>query len=141
MRILKMTLMFCCLMLIAVAASAADYNYISSADLKTKIEAQTPLHVLDIQVEEEFNAHHLSGALKTTAYPVKSDADRAKLEAILGTLQGDSAPIAIICPKGRGGAERSYDYLLGRGIDRSRLFILAGGQGGWPYPALLKQGS
>ncbi len=108
-----------------------DYRYISAADLEARLKADLPTHLVDIQVEEEFNQHHVKGAIPTYAYPVKSETDQAKVAAVLEKLQGDSAPVVIVCPRGAGGATRTYDYLLSRGIAAERLLILEKGQGGW----------
>ncbi len=89
--------------------------------------------MLDIQVEEEFSQHHIDNAVATYAYPVKSDTDKQKLQAVVGQLQASKEPVTIICPRGGGGAKRTYDYLKEQGISESRLLILEGGQAEWPY--------
>lgn len=114
-----------------------DYRYYTADQLKKNLEAKSPLVLLDIQVQEEFDAHHIKGALATYAYPVKSDEDTAKIEATLETIQGTNTKVVIVCPRGGGGAERTYDYLLMNGVDQTRLFILENGQEGWPFDELL----
>jgi len=126
------------LLLTATTAMATSYQYLSPADTKDMLVQQQPMTLVDIQVEDEFTQHHLPGALATYAYPVKSAADRAKLEAILSQLQGDDA-VVIVCPRGGGGAKRAYDYLLEEGVAEKRLFILENGQQGWPYPEHLAE--
>ena len=37
----------------------------------------------------------------------------------------------IVCPRGAGGAKRTYDHLLQQGIAAERLLILEKGQEGW----------
>ena len=123
----------------AVAQAEGKFNYIAPADVKAKMAAGAPLHLMDIQVEEEFAAHHLKGAYKTTAYPVKSAEEKAKLDGFVALAKKDAAPVVIICPRGAGGAERAYDYLKAQGIAESRLLILEKGQAGWPYPELLEK--
>ncbi|MEN8687113.1 MAG: rhodanese-like domain-containing protein [Desulfuromonadales bacterium] len=112
-------------------ADDGRYNYISAADLEARLNAKLPTHIVDIQVEEEFAQHHIKGATATYAYPVKSDADRAKLDHIVGQIEGDNDPVVIVCPRGAGGAKRTYDYLLQQGISAERLLILEKGQEGW----------
>lgn len=113
------------------------YQYYTAEETKKFIEEGKDWIMLDIQVEDEWNAHHIEGAIPTYAYPVKEDADRAKLEAILPQLEGDKE-ILVICPGGGGGATRTVDYLVSKGIDAKRLFILENGQSKWPYDELLE---
>jgi len=122
-------------MFLAGSLFAADpprqYNYISADDLEARLTAGQPTNIVDIQVEEEFAQHHIKGAVPTHAYPVKSDEDRAKLSPLLERLESNSDPVVIVCPRGSGGATRTYDYLLSQGISDDRLLILEKGQGGW----------
>lgn len=123
----------------AVAAEKGSYNYLTAEALKARIESKQALTLLDIQVEQEFGEHHIPGAVPTYAYPVKSDEERARLDGLLPQLQANGDPIVIVCPRGEGGAKRSYDYLLGKGIAPERLLILEKGQEGWPYPELTEK--
>ena len=107
--------------------------------MKTKLATNTPMLLVDIQVKPEFKQHHLPGAIATYAYPVKSDSDRAKLEATLPELKDSNNPVIVICPRGGGGAKRAYTYLKEQGVDEKRLFILEKGQQGWPYADFLAQ--
>lgn len=125
------------LLLIAIPAWGKNYQYLSPEETSNKLTQQQPLTLVDIQVEEEFAQHHLPGALNTYAYPVKSAADKAKLDAILPQLKSSNSPVLIVCPRGGGGAKRAYDHLQLQGIPEERLFILEKGQQGWPYPKLL----
>jgi thiosulfate/3-mercaptopyruvate sulfurtransferase len=112
-------------------ASNGKYNYISATDLETRLTANLPTNIVDIQVEEEFTQHHIKGATPTYAYPVKSDADRAKLDITIEQIKGNNDPVVVVCPRGAGGAKRTYDYLLQQGISAERLLILEKGQEGW----------
>lgn len=131
-------LLICALLPLTVQAGdpLSPYNYITAPNLEARLTAKEPLHLVDIQVEEEFSQHHIRGAQATYAFPVKSDADKAKLQPTLTELRADSAPVVIICPRGAGGATRTYDYLLSQGISAERLLILEKGQGGWTCPSL-----
>lgn len=122
---------------VSVSAWASSYHYISAADVKQKVEKQENLILLDIQVEAEFDQHHIAEAIGTYAYPVKSDADREKLGTVLTQAKESAEPIVIICPRGGGGAKRAYDYLKGQGVSEGRLMILEGGQAKWPYEDML----
>ncbi|MHB8765724.1 MAG: rhodanese-like domain-containing protein [Deferrisomatales bacterium] len=117
----------------ALAGPAGDrpYRYLSAAELEQRLKAGEPSIVLDIQVEEEYAKHHITGARPTHAFPVKSPADKAKLDAAVADLAASPAPVVIVCPRGAGGAERTYDHLKARGIPEARLYILAQGQAGW----------
>jgi len=112
-------------------AGDGKYNYISASDLEARLTTNQPTNIIDIQVEEEFAQHHIKGAIPTYAYPVKSDADRAKIEASVEQLKTNDDPVVVVCPRGAGGATRTYDYLLQQGISAERLVILEKGQGGW----------
>jgi len=121
----------------ALAADAQPaYRYISASDLEARLTASQPTNIVDIQVEEEFAQHHIKGATATYAYPVKSEADKAKIDAVVEHLKANSDPVVIVCPRGAGGATRTYDYLLSQGIAAERLLILEKGQGGWTCPPL-----
>ena len=113
------------------SASDSKYNYISATDLEARLTANLATNLVDIQVEEEFSQHHIKGAIPTHAYPVKSAADRTKLDATIEQLMANSDPVVIVCPRGGGGAKRTYDYLLQQGIAAERLLILEKGQEGW----------
>lgn len=123
----------------AMATQERAYNFLAAEALKAKLENREPLTLLDIQVEQEFGVHHLPGAVPTFAYPVKSDEERGRLDALLPQLQKNGDPVVIVCPRGEGGAKRAYDHLLERGIAAERLFILEKGQAGWPYPELTEK--
>ena len=112
-------------------ASNGKYNYISATALEARLTANIPTNIVDIQIEEEFSQHHIKGATPTYAYPVKSETDRAKLETIIEGIKGNNDPVVIVCPRGAGGAKRTYDYLLEEGISPERLLILEKGQEGW----------
>ena len=120
-------------LLISTAAMAGGYQYISAADLKTKIDNNAQGLLLDIQVEVEFAEHHIPGAVATFAYPVKSDQDKQKLQTFIAAAKESSEPVTIVCPRGGGGAKRAYDYLKEQGVPESRLNILQGGQAKWPF--------
>ncbi|WP_099191798.1 rhodanese-like domain-containing protein [Tepidibacter mesophilus] len=114
------------------------YQYYTAEQVKEAIENGEDITLVDIQVEEEWNAHHIKGAISTKAYPVKTDEERAKVDTVIPKLEGDN-PIIVVCPGGKGGAQRTIDHLIEKGIKPERLFILENGQGGWPYDELLEK--
>lgn len=114
------------------------YNTYSAEQLREEIKGNNNVILVDIQVEQAYADHHIKGAIKTTAYPVKSDADKAKLKSHLEMLAQSTSDIVIICPRGKGGAKRTYDYFVKNKISPDRLYILEKGQDGWPYKELLE---
>lgn len=114
-----------------------EYNYYTAEQTKKAIENGDNIILLDIQVKEEWDAHHIKGAIPTHAYPVKTDEEKARLDAVLPQLEGEQ-PIIVICPGGAGGATRTIDYLQTKGVSADRLFILENGQSKWPYDELLE---
>lgn len=120
------------------SSAERTFNYYTAEQTKDAIENAEDVILLDIQVEEEWEAHHIKGAIPTHAYPVKTDEEKAKLDVVIDDLQGDQ-PIIVICPGGAGGATRTVEYLETKGIAPERLFILENGQSKWPYEDLLEK--
>lgn len=125
------------LLLVAVGLSAPgageSYRYVKAADLAARLSAKDPVVMVDIQAEPEYAQRHIKGVIPTYAYPVKSDAERSRIEAVVSQLQASSAPVVVVCPRGGGGAERAYDLLREKGVAPERLYILEKGQAGWTY--------
>lgn len=111
--------------------AAIEYKYYSQSQLRDSLENGSAVVILDVQVEEEFDAHHIEGAIPTYAFPVKSDDDKAKIDAQFHLIDETDSTIVIVCARGQVGAERTYEYLLDKGVAQERLFILEGGQAGW----------
>lgn len=116
-----------------------SYNYYTSEDLRNTIEANNEIILLDIQVKEEFETHHIKGAIETNAYPVKTGEEKAKLDNVLAAIKESSNDVVIVCPRGGGGAERTFNYLLENEVKSSRIYVLEGGQSGWGYNELLEK--
>lgn len=110
----------------------AKYNYIT-ADETAKLmrEDASKLVLVDIQEKPDFEEEHLKGAISTYAYPVKTDAEKARLAELLPNIKPDQK-VVIICPRGGGGADRAYDFYLEKGLKKEQLFTLKGGQYEWP---------
>lgn len=133
---LKILLVFLTMMILFTGCQTAEkeiaeYKYYSQEQLKNTLENDASVVILDVQVEEDFDAHHIEEAIATYAFPVKSTEDKAKIDAQLQSLEETDKDIVIVCPKGRIGAERTFDYLVEKGIASERLFILEGGQAEW----------
>ncbi|BCS86929.1 rhodanese-like domain-containing protein [Pseudodesulfovibrio sediminis] len=125
-------------LLLPVLAGASDYKYISQDDMRTHLDNHDAVTIVDICPMEQFAKGHLPGSIETNAYPVKTDEERAKLDAIMPKLTTSTDDIVIICPGGAGGAKRTYDFYKAKGVDESRLFILEKGMNGWPYQTVAK---
>jgi len=134
MRLLAVT--FTLFFAMLCTAVASDYHYISPEKLKSNIESDSGMLIVDIQVEDEFAKHHIKGSMPTYAYPVKSASDTNKLDAAYQMQQETDKPLVIVCPRGAGGAKRSYNYLRKKGVAEDKLLILEKGMSGWPYPEL-----
>ncbi len=110
----------------------AQYNYISAQKTAELIRKDaSKLVLVDIQEKVDFEEEHLKGAIATYAYPVKTDAERARLAALLPDIKSDQK-VVVICPRGGGGANRAYDFLLKSGVKKENLVTLTDGQYGWP---------
>lgn len=129
----RIGLLLAAVVFLATTAWATDYQYISAAQLQENITKEESGLLVDIQVEDEYAAHHIEGTMATYAYPVKTEADKEKLSAALEKAKQGDDQVVIVCPRGGGGAKRAYDYLKDEGVAEARLFILEGGQAEWPY--------
>lgn len=120
----------------AFAALAGNYRYVEPEQFKQWLESGKDMAIVDIQVPADFKKHHFKGALETNAFPVKTAADRGKLDKVVPLLAKGQNDIVVICPRGGNGAKNAYDYLKEKGIDEKRLFILEDGMQDWPYQEL-----
>ena len=110
----------------------AKYNYIT-ADETAKLmrEDASKLVLVDIQEKPDFEEEHLKGAISTYAYPVKTDAEKARLAELLPNIKPEQK-VVIFCPSGGGGDDSAYDFYLEKGLKKEQLFTLKGGQYEWP---------
>ncbi len=135
-----MGLSFALVVLFLVPYAALAANYVKPDIFKQWLEKNKELVIVDIQTAGDFADHHFKGSIETNAFPSKSDEEKRRLDKILPKLQSSKSEVVIICPKGKGGALNTYDYLKSKGVPESRLFILEGGIDGWPYPELFVKG-
>ena len=136
---MKSVLMLCLgLLLIAANAVAGDYRYVAPAEMKAWLESGKEMVIVDIQPAKDFARQHFSGAIETNAFPVETDGERQSLDRAAETAKASGKDVVIICPRGKGGAKRTYDYLKGKGIAEERLVILTDGMDKWPYKELVK---
>jgi rhodanese-related sulfurtransferase len=140
MKRIVITLCLVLVGLIYIPHAAQAANYVKPDIFKQWLASNKPLVIVDIQPAEDFGDHHFRGSIETNAFPSKSDEEKKRLDKALSTIQSSKGDVVIICPKGKGGAVNSYDYLKSKGVPASRLFILEGGIDGWPYPDLFVKG-
>ena len=89
--------------------------------------------LVDICTVEQFAKAHIPGSIETNAYPVETDEQRAALGHLLPQIQKSSDDVIILCPRGGGGAKRTYDFYKANGVAESRLLILKNGVEKWPF--------
>lgn len=131
MRLLSVAMFF--VMVFATAASAASYNYIDAKEMKSKIETGAEVLIVDIQVEKEFKQHYLPGSIATYAYPVKTETERKQIDKAIQMYHETGNDVVVVCPRGKGGAKRCYDYMKANNVPSEKLSILEKGIDGWPY--------
>lgn len=95
-----LTLLTVSVLLVAVAALAADYRYVKQDTFKGWLESGRPMIIVDIQAPEAFAKGHFKGALETNAYPVKSDDEKKRLDATLEKINATRDDVVIVCPRG-----------------------------------------
>ena len=122
------------------AAPALATNYITPTNLKKMLDEKQEVILVDIQPADQFEKHHLPGSIETNAFPAKSDEEKGRLDKVLPVINGSKAPVTVLCPRGKGGAKNSYDYLQGKGVPENRLQILEGGIADWPYNEMFIKG-
>ncbi len=130
---MKKMVFFLLFIFVSTYAQGKDYRFISPLNFKKLIESGQKVHLIDLQKEEDFAKKHIKGSIETYAYPVKSDEDKQKLDAIIEKIKKDNLDIIIICPRGGNAAKNAYDYMLSKGITEDRLYILEGGIKEFPY--------
>ena len=124
-------------LLLNVAAIFQSYNYLAADQFKEWIETDKAMIVVDVQLKDEFAAHHFSGSIETNSFPVKTDAQKERLLTVVEAYNKTGHDIVIICPRGGGGAKNGYSFLKSQGIPDEKLTILKGGIAKWPYKDML----
>lgn len=119
------------LLTVASAIDEKKYNYIDAQATAELIRQNAKIVILDIQEKDDFDKEHLKGAVATYAYPVKTDAQKASIEAVLAKITPEDKVI-VVCPRGGGGAEKTYDFLMEKGLPKAQILTLKNGQKGWP---------
>jgi rhodanese-related sulfurtransferase len=137
---MKKYLLLClsCLCLLNVAAIFEIYNWVEPEQFKQWLEAKKPMILVDIQDKPSFAAHHFPGSIETNAFPTETDAERKRIDPAVAAFKKSGQEVVVLCPRGGGGAKRTYDYLKAQGVPEKKLFILTGGVDKWPYRTMLE---
>lgn len=114
-------------------------NFIEPEEFKKWLTSGKKVIIVDIQPHEDFVKGHFKGSIETNAFPANTEELKKRIDKALPVIQNSQDPVVIVCPRGRSGAQNTYDYIKSQGISESRLFILKGGMAGWPYPELLEK--
>lgn len=139
-RKLKWVLVIGLLLFYLVERGSAT-NFLEPDEFRKWLITGKRVIIVDIQPHEDFVKGHFKGSIETNAFPANTEELRKRLDKALPVINSQPQdPVVIICPRGRSGAQNTYDYLKKNGIPESRLFILKGGIAGWPYPELLEKG-
>ena len=125
------------LFLFNVAAFGRSYNYLAADQFKEWLQGNKPVIIVDIQVKDEFAAHHFPGSIETNAFPVKTDAQKIKILPAVQAYKKTGYDVVVVCPMGGGGAKKCYNYMKSQGVPAEKLTILKGGITKWPYPDML----
>ncbi|MBM9513105.1 rhodanese-like domain-containing protein [Desulfogranum marinum] len=130
--------LFCLVAFLFCASTASaflsgKYNFISPDDLQKRIEVNSPMILVDICPVEQFAKAHIPGSIETNAYPVKTDEERASLSRLLPQIRKSQDDVIVLCPRGGGGAKRTYDFYKANGVAENRLLILEKGVDNWPF--------
>ncbi len=126
-----------CIALLNVAAIFQSFNFVSPADFKQWLEADKAMIIVDIQEKDAFSRQHFPGSIETNAFPVKSEAQKKRIDQAVAQFKKTGEDVVVICPRGGGGAKRCYDYLKSQGVPEGKLYILKGGIDNWPHREML----
>jgi len=124
--------------LLNVAAIFESFNYVAPEQFKQWIESGKPMILVDIQDKPSFAKHHFPGSIETNSFPTESEAERKRLDPAVAAFQKTKHDVVVICPRGGGGAKRTYSYMKSQGVPEGKLFILTGGVDKWPHRAMLE---
>lgn len=124
--------------LLNVAALFESFNYLEAETFREWLSASKPVIIVDIQVAEEFAAHHFPNSIETNAFPVKTAAQQKQIDPAVAAYKATGHDVVVVCPRGGGGAKRCYTYLKSQGVPEEKLTILTGGIAKWPYKDMLQ---
>lgn len=123
-----------------MALFSGNFNYVKAEEFKQWLAAGKEMVLVDIQVKDEFAAHHFKDSIETNAFPVETAEQRKMIDQAVTAAKAAGTDVVVICPRGGGGAKRCYSYLKEQGIAEEKLFILEGGVDKWPHKEMLLSG-
>jgi len=137
---MKKTVLFglCFLCFLNVAAIFESFNWVEPEQFKQWLEAKKPMILVDIQDKPSFAAHHFPGSIETNSFPVETEAEQKRIDPAVAAFKKSGYDVVVLCPRGGGGAKRTYSYLKSQGVPENKLFILTGGVDKWPYRNMLE---
>ena len=97
--------------------------------------------IVDVQTYDGYLKMHFPGSVTTHAYPVVTEAQKQRVEAIIPTLKKTKKPIVLVCFGGITGAPNARNVLVSKGIPNKQLFVLQGGSLGFPWKNMLVSGN
>lgn len=124
--------------LLNVAALFESFNYLDAETFSEWLTANKPVIIVDIQVAEEFAAHHFPNSIETNGFPVKTAEQQHQIDPAVAAYKDTGYDVVVVCPRGGGGAKRCYTYLKTQGVPEAKLTILTGGIAKWPYKNMLE---
>lgn len=113
--------------------SSGGYNYIAAEEVQNRLKDGPSMILVDICPAEQFSKGHIPGSIETNAFPVETEAQRDSLGKVVPHIQASTDDVIIVCPRGGGGAKKTYDFYKSQGVAEERLFILEKGLEKWPY--------
>ncbi|TJX12891.1 rhodanese-like domain-containing protein [Tissierella creatinini] len=135
-------------------AVANEMKYVSPADLKAAIEADSKDYIiLDNRKVEDFNTSHIKGAVTADVDAANKGGDdeagkeslkKALTEATGSETGSADATYALVCYSGKSYAQKATDLLIEMGVSPDQIVTLEGGMKAWEaagddYKGLLEQ--
>ena len=120
-----------------MALFSGNFNYVKAEEFKQWLDSGKEMVLVDIQVKDEFSAHHFKNSIETNAFPVETEEQRKMIDQAVTAAKAAGTDVVVVCPRGGGGAKRCYTYLKEQGIAEDKLFILDGGVDKWPHKEML----
>jgi thiosulfate/3-mercaptopyruvate sulfurtransferase len=97
--------------------------------------------IVDVQTYDGYLKMHFPGSVTTHAYPVVTEAQKQRVEAIIPTLKKTKKPIVLVCFGGITGAPNARNVLVAKGIPNKQLYVLQGGSMGFPWKNMMVSGN
>ncbi len=94
-----------------VSSFAGTYNYITAKELKSRLDAESPMIIVDVCPAELFAKVHIKGSIETNAYPVRSEEQKDRLAEHLPTIKASANDIIIVCPRGAAGRKTPSTFI------------------------------